>query len=483
MRPSASLDRAPAYQKLAGTLEAMIRSRSLRPGDRVPSVRQFSAQQRVSVPTALHAYVTLESRGLIEARPKSGFYVRARLADLVPAPRTATGRPKVTDLSTLDPLDSLLADHNNPDLIPLGAALPGPELLPSLKLARSMGVIARRLGPESVGYDMAPGNLSVRQAIARRSLEWGGALRPEDLVIVNGGTEGLTLALRATCEPGDTVAIESPCYFGLVAMLRDLGLKALPIPVDCTHGLDLDALEAALAKTRIAACVVMPNFQNPTGTFMPDAARERLFTLLKTKRVPLIEDDIYGDLPHEGRRPRCLKALDPSGDCVILCGSFSKTLAPGYRVGYLAAGRWHDRALALKKSTTLANATLPTLAIGEFLRNGGYDRYLRSIRETFRQQVAKMREAVVESFPEGICLSRPLGGFLLWCELPEKADSLELFRRARESGISVAPGPLFSATGGHRNCIRLNCGHAWNPAIERSIGILGDLVRRKLDGR
>jgi DNA-binding transcriptional MocR family regulator len=477
MKQIISNGKEPAYQRLAGMLENMISSQSLRPGDRMPSVRQFSEQQRVSVPTALQAYATLETRGLIAARPKSGFFVRARQADLVRPPSDSNGSPKVTGLAKLDPLDSILSDHGNPKLVPLGAAVPSRHLLPAEKLARTMSVVARKFGPVGIDYDMAPGNETLRRGFARRSLEWGCSLKPEDFIITIGGTEALSLALRATCEPGDTVAVESPTYYGLVHMLRELRLNALAIRMDGANGIDPNALESALRRTRVSACVLIPNFNNPTGSLMPDANKRRVLEILAAKKVPVIEDDIYGDLQHDGLRPRCMKAFDRDGD-VLLCGSFSKTLAPGYRIGYIAPGKWHDRVMRLKKSSTLAGATLPSLAIAEFLRNGGYDRYLRTLRQHYRHQVERMREAIVETFPEGIGLSRPQGGFVLWCELPAKVDSVELFRQARAAGISVAPGPLFSTQGSYRNFVRLNCGHPWSAQIERSIGVLGHLVKR-----
>ena len=233
-----------------------------------------------------------------------------------------------------------------------------------------------------------------------------------------------------------------------------------------------------LRRTRVSACIVNANFNNPVGSLMPDARKQQLVHLLATRGSPLIEDDVYGDLPHEGVRPRCLKAFDPDGT-VILCSSYSKALAPGYRVGYVAGGRWHAPILALKRVTTLGSATLPTLAIAEFLRNGGYDRYLRSIRRAYRQQVERMRQAAVESFPDGIALSRPQGGFLLWCELPEAVDSMRLTQQARRAGISIAPGPLFSPTGGFRNFIRFNCGYPWSPASERAGVVRGHLARQR----
>lgn len=467
----------PVYQQLADRLERMIQARSLRAGDRVPSVRRFSQQQGVSVPTALHAYVVLENRGLIEARPKSGFFVRARLSEQAPQPDVSNGSKRVTDFSQLDPLESVLADIGNPKLVPLGAAVPSSELLPAKKLAREMGTIARRLGASSANYDVAPGSRVLRSELARRSLEWGCALEPDDFVITNGCTEAVSLALQATCKRGDTIAVESPTYFGLARTIRQLGLCALPIPVDSSTGIDLDALRAAVDRRRIAACVLIPNFHNPIGFLMPDERKKELVLMMSGRNIPIIEDDIYGDLQHQGPRPRCVKAFDRDGS-VILCGSVSKTLAPGYRVGYVSAGRWHDKVLRLKQTFSMANATLPSLTIAEFLRNGGYDRYLRTIRNAYRLQVERMRETVAGCFPDGVSMSRPEGNFVLWVELPRNVDSIDLFHRARSAGISIAPGPLFSPDGGFRNFIRLNCGQPWSLKIEQSVRTVGRLVHQ-----
>lgn len=469
--------REPIYLKLANTLEDMISDRSLRPGDRVPSVRQFSQQQRVSVPTALQAYATLETRGLIEARPKSGFYVRLRRSELIPEPvMKSPVVPRIINLAGYDPVESLLADHADSKLVPLGAALPSADLLPGVKLARIMGAIGRRLGSHSIAYDMIPGSETFRRELSRRSLDWGCALHADEFIVTVGATEAVSLALRATCKPGDTVAVESPTYFGLASMLGELQLNALPVPVDASDGMDLDVFEKALRRNRIAACVSIPNFHNPIGFVMPDENKRRLVESCNKRGIPLIEDDTYADLQHDGPRPRSLKAFGPK-DSMILCGSYSKKLAPGFRVGYVAAGKWQARVKALKQASTLSSALLPTLAIAEFLKNGGYDRYLRTIRQAYRHQVDKMKEAVVESFPPGIGLSRPKGGFLLWCELPAATDAIKLAERARSAGISIAPGPMFSPVGDFLNFIRINCGYPWNPQIERAIGVLGHLVK------
>lgn len=468
--------REPLYLRLANTLESLIANQSLRPGDRMPSVRQLSRQRRVSLPTALQAYAALETRGLVEARPRSGFYVRFQRSASTPEPAMASGGiPRIITPPAEDPVTTLLADHVDPRLVPLGAALPSFDLLPGVRLARIMSAIARDMGPGCVVYDMTPGHMSLRRELSRRSLDWGCALRAEDFVVTVGATEALSLALRATCRPGDTVAVESPTYFGLTGILRELGLRALPVPVHAADGIQLDAFARALRRRRVSAAVVIPNFQNPVGSLMPDEHKRQLVELCRKHGIALIEDDTYGDLQHQGPRPASLKAFGDA-ESMILCGSYSKQLAPGLRVGYIAAGRWHARVRALKQASTLSGALLPTLAIASFLRNGGYDRYLRGVRQAYRQQVARMKEAIVASFPPGIGLSRPQGGFLLWCELPAGVDAVKLAMDARSAGVSIAPGPMFSPVGDLRNFIRINCGYPWDARIERAVGILGHLA-------
>jgi DNA-binding transcriptional MocR family regulator len=242
-------------------------------------------------------------------------------------------------------------------------------------------------------------------------------------------------------------------------------------------GMDLDALEHAVKKRRIAACLAVPNFNNPLGSLMPDAHKQRLVDILARKDVPLIEDDINGGLYHSGSRPRVVKSFDRDGR-VMLCGSFSKTLAPGYRVGWAIPGRYYDRVKALKLTSTLATGSLPQLAIAEFMANGGYDHHLRSLRRSFATQIRQMSEAIASAFPPGIKLTRPTGGFVLWLELPKQVSALELHRRAMAEKISIAPGPMFSAKQSFQNYVRINCGHAWSPRVERAVEILGTLTRR-----
>ncbi len=271
------------------------------------------------------------------------------------------------------------------------------------------------------------------------------------------------------------MAVESPSYFGVLQQIEELGLKAIEIPMHPRDGMNLDALERALKVRRVAACLAVPNFNNPLGSLMPDEHKRRLIDILARRDVPLIEDDINGALVHSGLRPRVAQSFDRDGR-VMLCGAFSKTIAPGYRVGWVAPGRYHAKVMAQKLTSTLATASLPQMAIAEFVANGGYDRHLRGLRRNFSEQMRRMSEAISAAFPEEIKVTRPTGGFVLWVELPKKVSALELHERALAQNISIAPGPMFSASQGFKNYIRINCGHRWSQRLECAIGTLGRLV-------
>lgn len=463
------------YERIAELVAAMIARGTLRAGDRLPSVRRLSRQQSVSVSTVLQAYLLLEARGVIEARPQSGHYVRRRDLELCPEPRPPRPCSTATRVSVKDQIARVLGAMRDPDIVPLGAATPSPALLPTEKLNRTLALVARSAGGAGVSYDPPPGCLALRRQIARRSAEWGCALGPDDFLTTVGAMEALNLALRAVTRPGDTVAVESPTYYGHLQLLESLSLKVVEIPSHARTGIDLEALDEALRAQRLRACLATPNFNNPTGSLMDDEAKERLVALLARRGVPLVEDDIYGDVFFGEARPRPAKAFDREGG-VLLCSSFTKTLAPGYRVGWIAPGRWREQVEHLKFANTVATPTLPQMAIAEFLRTGGYDHHLRSMRRRLAAQLAQFREAVAEHFPPGTRVSRPQGGFVLWVELPPGSSADLLQERALERGVSIAPGTIFTAKPRYASFVRISCGHPWTEVMARSIRTVGRLA-------
>lgn len=463
------------YEDLAGFIAGLIERGTLTPGSRVPSLREISRQRRTSVTTALQAYRLLEDRGLIEARPQSGFYV-AQAPHAIAAPAKSRPPARPTDVAVPAVMLKLLEHAADPKLVPLGCAIPSPQLLASGALDRCLARVARVKGVKHNTYTPPRGELSLRREIARRALRVGHAVAPDDLLVTCGCTEALALALRALTRPGDTVAVESPTYFGLLQVLQSLGLKALELPTDARTGVDLDALDAACGSHQVAACVLASCFHNPLGCTMSEAKKLEVLAVLGRHRVPLVEDDIYGDIGFGAERPRPFAALDPRA-AVIYCSSFSKTLAPGYRVGWVAASeRFMPRLIEAKVASTLCGPVLPQLALAEFLASGGYDHHLRRMRRIFQDTLHRLVVAIEQSFPPGTTVSQPAGGFVLWVELPKAVDTRRLFVEALEQGICFAPGVVFSASGRYGRCLRLSGGYGWSPRLDRGVRALGRLA-------
>ncbi len=463
------------YERLAQTFADRIEDGTLRPGDRVPSVRALSLEQGLSVSTAVQAYVFLENRGYLEARPQSGFYVKPR--PLLPSPEPSV--PKAVAPATEVTMEGLVARVfaavGRPDSVPLGAACGDPSLMPHAALSRLLASWARRESSRATGYIFPPGWEPLRRQLARLGVQRGLDLSPGDFLVTVGSMEALCLALRAVARSGDVVAVESPAYFGVLMAAQHLGLKVLEVPSRSETGLDVGALRRALARQRVSAVLASPNFPNPIGALMPDAAKKELVAELTRRKIPLIEDDVYGDLSFAPQRPRPAKAFD-TGGWVILCSSFSKTLAPGWRIGWAAGGRFHERLLSLKQTGTVANSSLEQMALAEYLDGGGYERHLRRLRQTYASQLHLAQQAVLDRFPPGTRVSRPKGGHLLWVELPGGTNALRVFDRAAEKKIGIVPGPLFSASGRFRNCFRLNCGVAWSPRVDQALSTLGRIA-------
>jgi DNA-binding transcriptional MocR family regulator len=462
------------YEAVAGDISALIHSGTLGPGARVPSVRRMSRQRRVSISTVLQAYHLLENRGLIEARPQSGYYVRAPLRPVAePAVSKPPRSPQLVGVHAL--VSRVLEDGRRPDIIPFGAAIPSAELVPTARLQRIVSAIARRR-PQSIStYSLPPGREELRRQIALRTRDWGVSLTADEIIITNGCMEAVNLCLRAVAKPGDVIALESPTYFGLLQIIESLGMKALEIPTHPRNGVSLEALALAIQREKVKACIIMPNVSNPLGSTMPEAAKKRLVRMLAEHDIPLIEDGVYSALHFNRTSPFAAKAYDKKG-MVMLCSSFTKTLAPGFRVGWVAPGRYHAQVQMLKFINSVGVSDLLQLTIAEFLENGGYDRLLRTLRRTYAHQLELVKQAVYRHFPRETKVTRPSGGYVLWVEMPAGVDTVELYQQAMKERIGVAPGPMFSASNRYRNCLRVNCGVPWSDRTERALARIGELA-------
>lgn len=464
------------YEKFADEVAELIRTGVLAPGQKVPSVRHASGTYGVSVSTVFQAYYLLESRGLIQARARSGYFVREHAKKPLHEPDTTQHAIDVTDVGVSELVFSVLASLKNASTVPFGSAFPHPDLYPLARLARSLAQSAKDMPGHAIITDMTAGNPALRRQIALRYMVSGVMLPVEELVITNGAMEALNLCLQTVTRPGDLVAIESPAFYATLQVLERLQLKAVEIPVHPREGIELDVLANRLANLPIKACWFMSSLQNPLGATMSDTRKRDLYALIQRYQVPLIEDDVYAELYFGKQPPRPVKSHDRDG-LVMHCGSFSKSLAPGYRVGWVAGGRFSEEIRRLQLMTTISPAVPVQAAIADYLQNGGYDRHLRKLRHTLEMQQGAMLASAARHFPARTRVTRPCGGYFLWFEFPEEVDSLQLLQLALAQGISLAPGPIFSATQRFKNCARLNHGYPWDSRSEKAMEVLGQILK------
>ena len=463
------------YELYAHEITELIKSQTLRPGDRLPSVRQASVSRKISPSTVFEAYYLLEDRGLIQARPRSGYYVKARVTPSQAEPATALPGQRPTPVVISDLVFEVLESTRQLNVVPLGSAFPSPNLFPLDKLARSLTPAMRHLSTDRLVEDLTIGDERLRRQIGLRYVMEGASVQADEIVITHGAMEALNLCLQAVTQPGDVVAVESPTFYSALQALERLNLRAVEVATHPRTGVDLASLTEVLQRHPVKACWFMPNFQNPLGSLMPESRKQALVELLAQHEIPLIEDDVYGELYFGLSRPRPAKAYDSQG-LVMHCSSFSKCLAPGYRVGWVAAGRFAQKVQRLKLMTTLATAIPSQLAISDYLHRGGYERHLRQLRQTLEAQQALALRAIEKYFPKGTCVTRPEGGYFLWLELPPEVDALQLHRLSLSQRISIAPGHLFSADRRFSHCLRLNYGYPGDERFEEALKTVGQLA-------
>lgn len=473
-------DSAPfLYQQVVDRVLAHIENGTLRPGDRLPSLRRMSQAAGVSVPTVRQAYVELERQRRIEARPQSGFYVRhlARNALVQPGGgATPAGLPEPCVLHCRDLMARVYDSIHRQDMVPLGIANPTMARPATKALQRTMKRVITREQNHALEYAPMLGHPTLRRAIAHHYFDTLGAhIDPQDICITNGAQEGLMLALKAATSPGDLVAVESPTYHGVLELIDGLGLLAVEVDTCAESGVMLDHLRTLLAEHPIRACVFSTTLQSPLGVSMDGAERAQLLALLNEHEVTLIEDDVYGELRFDGQRPRPAQFATPSS-AVITCGSFSKTVAPGYRIGWVVMGHYADRISRFKRAFSCSSGLLAQLTLAEFLASGDYQRHLTALRPVLCCHAQRMSALVGEHFPAQTRISQPVGGCVLWLELPDGVSGATLFDQALEAGISLLPGQLCSPSGRYEHFIRLSYGHPWSEQTEAAVRWLGETV-------
>jgi DNA-binding transcriptional MocR family regulator len=462
------------YNEIATGIAGQIKSGVLKPGDRLPSLRVLCGDYGISMNTAKRVMLELSALSLVDSKPMSGYFVNRLPEQRLPLPESSKPSPLAGAKEPDELISKVYANMGNEKLTLFSIGIPSGSLLPLAKLKKEVLLATRVLSAGGAGYESLQGNIKLRRMIASRSLAWGGSLHEDDLITTSGGMNALSFCMMALGKSGDTIALESPCYPGILQLALSLGFKVLELPVHPETGISVNALKAVIDKINL--CLLVPNFNTPMGSCMPDENKKEVVELLARHHIPLIEDDIYGDLYFGTQRPKCCKSFDTGGN-VLWCSSVSKNLAPGYRVGWVAPGRYKDKLLKLKLVHSISSPAIQQEAVANFLRTGRYENHLRQLRRTLQHNYEHYVQAIARYFPEGTKTSRPQGGLALWVEFPPEIDVSELYELAIKQGISIAPGRMFTLQEQFENCMRLCFGLPWSEEIEFKLRVLGNLAK------
>ncbi|MDC9714815.1 MAG: PLP-dependent aminotransferase family protein [Gammaproteobacteria bacterium] len=467
------------YNKIADQIIKQIKEGVYTPGDRLLSVRSMSKQQSVSVSTILASYGVLEERGFVEVRAKSGYYVRRSPAKTYAPPLISQKTSVPRNVTKAQRIMEVIRDVSSFNFINLASAVPGNDFPVIHQLKKTFSTVVRNQTFLGIGYGSTKGCEPLRRQLAKRSMDAGILVSPDEIVTTSGCQSALEFSLRALTKPGDIVAIETPCYYGLLQLIEACGLKAIEIPSDAVTGMSIEALELALEQWSIKVIISLPCYNNPMGSLMPDEHKRQIVELIHHYNIPLIEDDVYAELGYGSKRPRSIKSFDDKGQ-VVLCSSVSKTLDPGLRVGWVIPGIYQEKIEYQKFVSSVNVSRLPQLAVAELLSHGGYDRHLRLARDTYRHRRDQLLDLIDKHFPKKTRISKPQGGFVAWIQLPEQISVPKLYEDARNKGISFSPGDIFSSSNKYQSSIRLTYSSPWTVERVAAIKTLGDLVNSQM---
>ena len=463
------------YQQVVDFVKRQQQQGLLKAGDKLPSLRKLSRQLDISVPTVKQAYMELERQGVISARPQSGYYLKAQQA------RTLKPRPSLwqasapAEIKCRSLIEQVYDAVHLPNSIPLGISNPVSAHPPDKALARLMRSVLSKVAEKAVSYGPANGDPQLRNQLAFRYQNLGIELAPNDIIITNGAQEALCIALQCVAKAGDIIAIESPCFFGIIELIESLDMRAIEVYTCTDDGVGFNELKKTIKQHNVKACLFSTAINNPLGSMMTDRQRQAMVELLENNNIPLIEDDVYSELYFTEQRPKPAQFYAQKG-LVLTCSSFSKTAAPGYRVGWLVSEKYEEQAKRIKRAQTCSTPMLQQWTLTQYLLTGEYDRHLTLLRKKLRYNCERMRALIAEHFPTETCISKPQGGSVLWVRCRSQINTQIIFEQAIKQGFSFAPGNIFSLSGKYQNYMRISFGVQWQDNIEQAIAALGKLV-------
>ena len=464
------------YSQLEQQLRERINNGQFAPMSKLPSVREMCKLHQVSKSTVLTAYANLIAENLIVAKAKSGYFVcqtteqsslylkQPGMSQPDSAPRLISSSQVIVDIMKRGAAFDLL-NNSKPD--------PHNE-----QLRRCLSkALRQQKSSEQLYYDQPQGDEALRHQLAKYIQQGAGNLSAEDIIVTSGCQHSLLLALMVSSQPGDVVAIESPGFYGAIQLLEALGRKVLEIPSSADQGISPSALQLAATHWDIKVLIVSPSFSTPTGSCMPQANKLELLSLAHQHNFTIIEDDIYAELHQSTQRPRSLYSYDDKG-LVIMCSSLSKVLSRDLRIGWILSKKYHQQILAFKIATTMASSVSQQQGLAMFIAQGGLEKHLKQRRQLLIQQQQTLKVLIAQHLPEAISASQPVGGMVIWIELDKRVNTLELYHTAREQGLTVTPGSLFSSQDTYQHYLRLSFAHPWTPQRINAFKTLSKLIKQ-----
>jgi DNA-binding transcriptional MocR family regulator len=463
------------YQQVINLITEMRINGTLQAGQKLPSLRNLSASLSVSIPTVKQAYIELERQGLILAKPKSGYYLTQQNKSEQPKKARLPSKPIAVSRQQL--IEDVFKSIHQPHNLALGVANPVAALPITKTLNRTMRRVMSVMGDKALHYGPVAGYEPLRRQLAFSYMEYALPLAPDDIIITNGAQEALNIGLQCVATAGDVIAVESPCYFGILELIENLGMLALEVPICPEDGLSVQDVEKAINNHPVKACIFSSTIANPIGCELTDDTKQKIVELLESNNIPLIEDDVYGDIYFTEKRGTPAQKHSKKG-LVITCSSFSKTAAPAYRIGWIATHKFSQRCAQIKRALSCSSSHMNQITLFEFVRSGDYERYLTQLRSVLIINKARMINILQQLLGESIRISDPKGGCVLWLELDRSINSADIFQLALQQNISVSPGTLFSPSNRYQHCIRLSYGLPWNDRLEEGLKVFADICRK-----
>ncbi|TWJ02399.1 DNA-binding transcriptional MocR family regulator [Mucilaginibacter frigoritolerans] len=467
----------PAYIAFANKIAAMIVGGIYKPDDKLPSIRSLHKENGLSIGTVLQAFNYLMDKGLVVSREKSGYFVNDNQGKRLPLPKALPVSLSERSVHIDQLLQKLRTDGNSRDFVSFANALPDHRLLPFNSIKRAIQQNSRDISGNYLKLESRTGNQQLRQEIAKRSFYWKGATHADEIIITNGATEAILCCLKAVTKPGDTVLVQDPCYYGIMQVLECLELKIATIPSHPETGIVVSDVKEACKKLAIKACVFVSNFNNPDGACISTEGKKQIAEFAATYQIPVIEDDLYGELFFKGSRPDTIKAYDTDG-WVMYCNSFTKTLVPGFRIGWCAAGRFTYEVARIKSMHNGSTANFSQLVVLQLLNSGSYERHLQKFRLELHKNLIRTTNLIEQHFPEGTKVTRPNGGLVIWVELPENINTVNFQEKAFQYEVSYAPGEIFSSKGDYQHYLRISYCNLWENKVQKALIRLGQLFTK-----